>query len=131
MGLGRTKVSCMMHGDCRAMPHPLGLSNSAPLPPCTLLQILPGTHDSGAYQLARPGTEILGPWWKGPVYCLLASLARPLAAPWTLTQGLSLEEQLMLGCRWVGRAFRLSQQPGLPSFARGCLNHPPSPCLHL
>ena len=112
------------------MPHPLGLSNSVPLL-LRALQILPGTHDSGAYQLARPGTEILGPWWKGPVYCLLASLARPLAAPWTLTQGLSLEEQLMLGCRWVGRAFRLSQQPGLPSFARGCLNHPPSPCLHL
>ena len=63
--------------------------------------LLPGTHDSGASELAPPDIQLEGPWWKkGPIFRMLSSLTRPLAAPWTLTQDLNLISQLHMGCRF-------------------------------
>jgi len=87
--------------------------------------VLPGTHNSGAFELAPQGVELEGPWWKkGLIYRMLSSLARPLAAPWTLTQDADLTSQLLMGYRFFDLRVSTARLSESSSRVRACRTNP-------
>ena len=61
--------------------------------------MLPGSHDSGAYQLL-PSTQLSGPAWQRALYRLLLATLKPWSEPWVVTQLGGTYDQLMSGIRF-------------------------------